>query len=506
MQFACENCKTQLQIADDKVRGKRLIVRCKRCGAKIAIADPALGGPPGPRLVSTGSPAARPAPQQRPAPSQPAPARPAPASHGHVARDTDIESTRAMESDVLEKALRASKQDAAAQQGAPGAQNGGFQETSAQLDPFQEAQAQQAPLAAPADEALWFAMLHGNQTGPLTRAELEGRANSGEVGPRTYLWREGMDAWQRAKDVPELAFLFPRPAPAPVKPSAPPIAVPESSAPPPLPSPLQAAPVEPAAKEGDPSAQPAAAAAPADAERVHQEDVARNLFTPAETAAVHKTPADLARWASEELAKKRDTHPKHPRAASPSRMFEGAAPPESRGPFAVFVVLMALAIAAGVLWVVLGPAKEKTAEARPDAGQARAEPAADSGKPAAVEPSPKPAEPPAPAHPNTAPAAAPVAGLTAEQVRKKLDEHKPALQGCVDEALRRDPHLRLGRIHIATTIAPSGQVTSARIDRRAVENAPLGACLRKATRKIVFPSFAGEPFDVDIPIVVSAGD
>jgi hypothetical protein len=49
-------------------------------------------------------------------------------------------------------------------------------------------------------------------------------------------------------------------------------------------------------------------------------------------------------------------------------------------------------------------------------------------------------------------------------------------------------------------------VTSARIDRRAVDQAPLGACLRKATRKIAFPPFSGQPFDVDIPIVVSAGD
>jgi predicted Zn finger-like uncharacterized protein len=502
MQFACENCKTQLQIADDKVRGKRLIVRCKRCGAKIAIADPALGGAQGPRLVSTGFPAARPAAQSRPAASQPAPARPAPAPHGHPARDTDTESTRAMESDVLEKALRASKQDAAVQRDAPGPEEGGLQNASAERDLAQQPEAQQAPLAAPADEALWFAMLRGNQTGPLTRAELEGRANSGEVGPRTYLWREGMDAWQRAKDVPELAFLFPRPAAGPVKRSAPPIAVPYSSAPPPVPEQVYAAAARPAEESG----QPAAAAAPAGDERAHEQDVARNLFTPSETSAAHKTPADLARWASDELAKKRDTHPKHQKVASTSRMFEGAAPPQSRGPFAVFVVLMALAIAAAVVWMVLGPTKERTAEARPDAGQGQAEPAADSGKSAAAEPVPKPAEPPAPAHAATAPAPAPVAGLTAEQVRKKLDEHKPALQGCVDEALRRDPHLRLGRIHIATTIAPSGQVTSARIDRRAVEEAPLGACLRKATRRIVFPSFSGEPFDVDIPIVVSAGD
>jgi predicted Zn finger-like uncharacterized protein len=497
MQFACENCKTQLQIADDKVRGKRLIVRCKRCGAKIAIADPALGGPKGPRLVSAGFPAARPAPQQRPTGSQPAPARPAPASLGHAARDTDIESTRAMESDVLEKALRASKQDAAAQQAAAGPQDGGLPDPFAQ--PSQETELRQAPLAAPAEEPLWFAMLHGNQTGPLTRAELEGRANSGEVGPRTYLWREGMDAWQRAKDVPEVAFLFPKPAPVPERPSAPPIAAPESSAPPPLPAQPEA---RAAAMEADASAQ---AAAPDD-ERARQEDVARSLFTPAETSAAHKTPADLARWASDELAKKHDARPSHEKAGAPSRMFEGAAPAQSRGPLGVFIVLMAVAIAAAVLWMALGPAKEKTAEARPDAGLGQAAPAADSGKSAAEEPPQRPAEPPAPARANPAPPAAPVAGLTAEQVRKKLDEHKPALQGCVDEALRRDPHLRLGRIHIATTIAPSGQVTSARIDRRAVDQAPLGACLRKATRKIAFPPFSGQPFDVDIPIVVSAGD
>src|SRR5437763_870817 len=35
MQFSCESCKAQLQIADEKVRGKRLVVRCKRCGVNM---------------------------------------------------------------------------------------------------------------------------------------------------------------------------------------------------------------------------------------------------------------------------------------------------------------------------------------------------------------------------------------------------------------------------------------------------------------------------------------
>ena len=50
MQFICETCRANLQIADEKLRGKRLIVRCKRCGVQIRIADPALAAPPQPAI------------------------------------------------------------------------------------------------------------------------------------------------------------------------------------------------------------------------------------------------------------------------------------------------------------------------------------------------------------------------------------------------------------------------------------------------------------------------
>ena len=45
MQFSCDSCKALLQISDEKLRGKRLVVKCKRCGSRIQIADPALGTP-----------------------------------------------------------------------------------------------------------------------------------------------------------------------------------------------------------------------------------------------------------------------------------------------------------------------------------------------------------------------------------------------------------------------------------------------------------------------------
>src|SRR6266852_3828163 len=153
MQFSCESCKTNLQIADEKVRGKRLIVRCKRCGAKIAISEPALAKTP-PRMVA-------PPPSKPPRPaaaSAPARAAPAAAPRGP---NSDTESTRAMETDVLEKALQASKADdpAAVQNGAP---------PPSRPPP-------------PADTPTWFAMLHGKQEGPLTRVQLDEKTGRGEM-------------------------------------------------------------------------------------------------------------------------------------------------------------------------------------------------------------------------------------------------------------------------------------------------------------------------------------
>src|SRR5256885_14795608 len=377
MRFSCESCKAQLQIADEKVRGRRLIVRCKRCGAKIGLVDPLFSASP-PRVVEA------------------APAWPA----------SDTETTRVMDDDVLERSLQASRAGDGSANGSP---------------LTQRFAAPAAPL--PANPAVWFAMLQGKQTGPLTRAELEARADEGEVGPRTYIWCEGMESWQRAQEVLELAEMFP-----------------------PLPA-------SPASWPARSSKSPAAAAQP----RLANPQPAQMTFAAEPTTLV----AGAAQIAS-------DAAQAEESAATPvvarAPMFESAAREHEQGPFMVFFLALTALAAAGVaLWIVLGSSPRKS-EASP---------------PTAI-------------------------GLTADQVRRKLDENKPALQGCVDDALHRDPNLRVGKIHVATTIAPSGQVTAARIDRQMVDESPLGACLKQATQKIVFPKFSGVAFDVDIPISVSA--
>jgi hypothetical protein len=85
-------------------------------------------------------------------------------------------------------------------------------------------------------------------------------------------------------------------------------------------------------------------------------------------------------------------------------------------------------------------------------------------------------------------------------------ENKGALQSCIEEALKKDPNLKVGKVRIKTTIAPSGAVTAAAIDKQAVDESPLGGCLKKAMKRIVFPAFNGEPFEVDIPLQVTAGE
>jgi predicted Zn finger-like uncharacterized protein len=431
MQFSCESCKAQLQIADEKVRGKRLVVRCKRCGAKIALADPLLSKSP-PRVIAPG---------------------PAPSPRVASVPDSDTESTRAMDSDVLERALRASRREDAIQNGSP---------------PTQRFAA--PPPAVPPDPAVWFAMLHGKQTGPMTRTELETHADEGDLGPRTYVWCEGMDAWQRARDVIELVALFPQlPGPTP-----PPMA-PAPARSQPSPSRAQAlAAAEARASFG--TTDPGATAPGADTQpHAHSIDEG-------------KAPAP-GHGAAAEQAPPKEATPKPATQILPRAVMFGNAVRHGQGPFIVFLGLMALAVAAIVLWIVLGAAPQKPAEPRSEA-----ESAARAGT--RVQTAARTTEP--------APPVTAFVGLTADQVRRKLDENKPALQDCVDDARRRDPDLQVGTIRVATTIAPSGQVTEARIDRQAVDESPLGACLKHATRKIVFPQFSGAAFDVEIPISVGA--
>lgn len=54
-------------------------------------------------------------------------------------------------------------------------------------------------------EKIWFVWLRGVKEGPFSFYDLR---KMKEVTPDTWAWREGMPAWLRIRDIPELLKLF----------------------------------------------------------------------------------------------------------------------------------------------------------------------------------------------------------------------------------------------------------------------------------------------------------
>src|SRR5258708_9728192 len=156
MQFGCQSCKASLSIADDKVRGKRLVVRCRRCGSRIQIADPAFSA--GPVLLD----------------------RPG-----------------------VQAAARSEGQGASARTHRPLVANRPLGMGAGARGLASAARSSQ-PSGRVVEQPIWFAMVAGQQEGPLGAGELARRVRGGAIGPRPYGPTEGLPAWQRGLEVAEL--------------------------------------------------------------------------------------------------------------------------------------------------------------------------------------------------------------------------------------------------------------------------------------------------------------
>jgi predicted Zn finger-like uncharacterized protein len=97
------------------------------------------------------------------------------------------------------------------------------------------------------------------------------------------------------------------------------------------------------------------------------------------------------------------------------------------------------------------------------------------------------------------------AGLEPAMVAEVFAKNIKAFQACVETELRRNPAFKGGKVIIGFTIGPSGVVTKASLDRGDLEGTELGICLKKRARTMVFPSFEGEPFDVESPLIMAKG-
>ena len=194
MKFQCQECKTRYSIADAKVRGKILKIRCKNCEAIITVREGMEVEDPKKRTGGTLALNVPKVPVETKAPPQ---ARGAPRPKA----TTDGQDNRP------ERAT------------AP-----------PQLPP-EEAN-------PPALDDEWFVSVDGVQEGPFTREAARRRIQKKQPDEEMHGWREGFEQWLPVEDIPEFKTAVPRapserlpiPVPEPTKQADAPPAAAEPSA------------------------------------------------------------------------------------------------------------------------------------------------------------------------------------------------------------------------------------------------------------------------------------
>ncbi|NBD11605.1 GYF domain-containing protein [Corallococcus silvisoli] len=196
MNFTCDNCQKRYSIADEKVRGKTVKVRCKNCQNVITVEGPAEEEST--RVVSL----------------------------------ADVERIRAQERSLAGGGAAAAPAPVAAVAApAPLARP----PASAPQQPWDDEPTRTAPPRQTAG-APWFVMVRNKQEGPLDEAAVAEWMAAGSISARSFFWRQGMPDWKRGSDIPELAALLapaaPEPPPAPPEPPPVAVAPPPRAAPP----------------------------------------------------------------------------------------------------------------------------------------------------------------------------------------------------------------------------------------------------------------------------------
>ena len=170
MKFVCDRCQTKYSIADEKVRGKVLKVRCKTCANIITVREAGARRPGCPRCAG-----ARPFARRRQAPGIPM-----------ETPGVDSERTQLAQSPFARAAAL------------PGPARAGRATAPCDAD---------RPLAAaaPTTASPWYMALDGNRTGPFSRKQAVDRLAPLPKDADVHVWNEKLDSWKPPPTSPRLA-------------------------------------------------------------------------------------------------------------------------------------------------------------------------------------------------------------------------------------------------------------------------------------------------------------
>jgi predicted Zn finger-like uncharacterized protein len=553
LNFSCNKCQRRYSIADDKVRGKTVKVRCKNCQNVISVEGPPAEAEESTRVVSL----------------------------------ADVERLREQDRSLAEEETASP-----VTQPAPAAAAAhSWEDEPTRTMPLRDARSP------------WFVMVKSKQEGPLDEGALSELVASGAVTARSYFWQQGMPDWKRGQDIPELAGFF-APAEPPPAPPPPPL----RTAPPPrmmAPEP-ETNPSEQSATSWQPDP-PAPSQTTWQTEPAQRRPAARQDATPWEPEQDAAVPAgsdsdingaplgalfsDLDLPQSEQQdgggelgmdmlagsSQQEDPlaalgkEPEKPRAqAENTQYFVKKAGMHRRNPpwkIALFVVLL-LGLPVGVLYaltemqvvplrvtrvdakgqvvqepvsvfspegigelrdLMLGrtkppppapaPAPAPKAEAKPRPTEEAAKPETPPQEPAAQPPSAeeqqavaalyadgekKDVGPEVRENTEVAPTdSAEQSGPPPEALDKVVKQSQTAFKSCIDQALRKNPKLRDGKLLLTATVGSSGTVKKVSFDREDINGSPMGNCIKARARRMVFPAFEGDDVEVEIPLVLS---
>jgi predicted Zn finger-like uncharacterized protein len=261
MKFLCDSCKAKYQIADEKVAGKTVRMKCRKCGHLIEIrANSALaeatqfrslpaeelsrvqeapGGEGDDEVSSPGvaapAPAAPPRAGVAPKPATAA----APRVGGAAARPASPlgagpQAPKPAASPIRPATTAATAPRAAAPRAGAGPLGNGTGTAALQATPAASASAgggladafnrvvadeptkvvddsivhRAVELAAAGGAEEWYVGVNGTPIGPIRLSEMKSRSAAGEVTEESLVWRDTFDEWVALRTVPELAEMF----------------------------------------------------------------------------------------------------------------------------------------------------------------------------------------------------------------------------------------------------------------------------------------------------------
>lgn len=237
MKFSCPSCQAKYQIADEKLTGPVMKMKCRKCGAMISVQ--AQGSFAGGASVAP----------QRPLSAAAHP----PSGMARTLSTKPLSPSAPKRNEVNRSATPAPAPTTSRASVSTGGASAATLRQPTDLvaaPPALERMASRIPAALPE----WYAGVGGQPLGPMTREELRAHLKQGQVDQDTLVWREGMSGWIALGEVPDLADLLrslqvrtaPPVAPAPViaravaSPPAPAVAPRVSAAPAPRSRPVAA--------------------------------------------------------------------------------------------------------------------------------------------------------------------------------------------------------------------------------------------------------------------------